>query len=61
MLAAGTPKPGAAAAYVAIDQFTGKLEDRSGGFVLIHRGTMTKAGEGRPPGYRCARQRHRGA
>ena len=45
MLAAGTPKPGAAAAYVAIDQFTGKLEDRSGGFVLVHRGTMTKAGE----------------
>ena len=44
MIAAGTPKPRAAASYVAIDQFTGKLEDRSGGFVLVHRGTMTKAG-----------------
>jgi Protein of unknown function (DUF3224) len=44
MIAAGAPKPGSAAAYVAIDQFTGKLDGRSGGFVLVHRGTMTKAG-----------------
>ena len=44
MIAAGAPKPGAAASYVAIDQFTGKIGERSGGFVLIHRGTMTKAG-----------------
>lgn len=44
MIAAGAPKPGTAAAYVAIDQFSGKLDGRSGGFVLVHRGTMTKAG-----------------
>jgi hypothetical protein len=44
MIAVGTPKPGAAAAYVAIDQFVGKLDGKSGGFVLVHRGTMTKAG-----------------
>lgn len=44
MLAAGVPKPGSAATYVAIDQFSGRLEGRSGGFVLAHRGTMTKAG-----------------
>lgn len=44
MIAAGAPKPGAAASYVAMDQFDGKIGDRSGGFVLVHRGTMTKAG-----------------
>jgi hypothetical protein len=45
MIAAGTPKPGGSASYVAIDQFSGKLEDRSGGFVLVHRGTMTGDGK----------------
>ena len=44
MLAAGTPGPGQPAAYVAIDQFTGTLDGRRGGFLLLHRGTMTKAG-----------------
>lgn len=44
MIAAGAPKPGSAASYVAIDQFSGKIGDRSGSFVLVHRGTMTKAG-----------------
>ena len=46
MLAAGTPAPGNAAAYVAIDQFNGRLGDRTGGFLLLHRGTMTKSGGG---------------
>lgn len=46
MLAAGTPKPGAAAAYVAVDQFEGTLDGRAGGFLLLHRGTMTKTGGG---------------
>ena len=46
MLAAGTPAPGQAAAYVAIEQVAGTLDGRSGGFVLVHRGTMTKAGGG---------------
>ncbi|MDE0880707.1 MAG: DUF3224 domain-containing protein [Sphingomonas bacterium] len=45
MLSAGTPKPGQAAAYVAIDQFTGAVDGHDGGFVLLHRGTMTKAGD----------------
>ena len=44
MLAAGTPKPGGAAAYVALDQFEGELDGHAGGFVLVHRGTMTRAG-----------------
>lgn len=44
MLAAGTPKPGAAAGYVAIDQFAGTIDGKAGGFLLLHRGTMTKAG-----------------
>ncbi|MBX9881347.1 MAG: DUF3224 domain-containing protein [Sphingomonas sp.] len=46
MLAAGAPKPGAAAAYVAIDQFQGSVDGKAGGFVLLHQGTMTKAGGG---------------
>jgi hypothetical protein len=44
MLAAGVPAPGHAAAYVAVDQFHGTLDGRAGGFVLLHRGTMTRAG-----------------
>lgn len=46
MLAAGVPAAGQAASYVAIDQVSGTLEGRRGGFVLVHRGTMTKAGGG---------------
>ena len=44
MLAAGVPAPGQAAAYVAVDQVRGTLDGREGGFVLLHRGTMTRAG-----------------
>lgn len=44
MLSAGAPQQGGPAYYVAIDQFRGKLEGRIGGFVLLHRGTMSKAG-----------------
>lgn len=44
MLSAGRPAPGAAAAYVAIDQVHGTVDGREGGFVLVHRGTITKAG-----------------
>lgn len=46
MLAAGTPKPGSAAGYVAIDQFTGAVDGKAGGFLLLHRGTMSKVGGG---------------
>lgn len=46
MLAAGVPGPGEAAAYVAVDQFAGTVDGRRGGFVLLHRGTMTRAGGG---------------
>lgn len=45
MLAAGTPRPGNAAAYVAIDQFEGSVDGKAGGFVLLHRGTMTRTGD----------------
>ena len=44
MISAGMPKPGFSAAYVALDQFRGSLDGRSGGFVLVHRGTLTKHG-----------------
>lgn len=46
MIAAGTPAPGQPATYVAIDQFRGTVDGRAGGFVLAHRGTMTRAGGG---------------
>lgn len=46
MLAAGTPAPGKPAGYVAVDQFVGSLDGRRGGFLLLHRGTMTRAGGG---------------
>lgn len=45
MISAGTPTPGAAACYVALDTFSGTLDGRSGSFVLVHRGIMTKSGE----------------
>lgn len=45
MLAAGEPKPGQPAGYVAIDQVAGTLEGRSGGFLLLHRGTIDPAGK----------------
>lgn len=44
MLAAGTPKPGSAAGYVAVDQFRGTVDGKAGGFLLLHRGTMTRSG-----------------
>lgn len=46
MLAAGTPKAGSAAGYVAIDQFEGTVDRHKGSFLLLHRGTMSKAGDG---------------
>ncbi len=45
MLAAGTPGPGKVAAYVAVDQFAGSVEGRRGGFLLLHQGTMSAAGQ----------------
>jgi len=44
MLAAGAPKPGEPAGYVAIDQVHGTLDGRTGGFLLLHRGTMSRTG-----------------
>jgi hypothetical protein len=44
MLSVGEPGPGKAAAYVAIDQFSGTLDGRAGSFALLHRGTMSRAG-----------------
>lgn len=44
MLTAGTPGPGKIAAYVAVDQFSGSVDGRTGGFLLLHRGTMSSAG-----------------
>ncbi|MEJ0084314.1 MAG: DUF3224 domain-containing protein [Pseudomonadota bacterium] len=45
MLSAGTATPGSAG-YVAIDQVTGTLEGRAGGFVLQHSGTMNRGAPG---------------
>ena len=44
LISAGVPKPGSSAAYVALDQFRGSLDGRGGGFVLVHRGTLTRQG-----------------
>ena len=41
MLSAGTVVKGSAG-YVAIERVTGKLQGRSGSFVLQHTGTMTR-------------------
>jgi len=41
MLSAGTSTKGSAG-YVAIDQVTGTLEGRTGGFVLQHSGSMKR-------------------
>jgi hypothetical protein len=41
MLSAGTSTRGSAG-YVAIEQVTGKLNDRSGSFVLQHNATMAR-------------------
>ena len=44
MLSAGTPGPGKVAVYVAVDQFMGSVDGRRGGFLLLHRGTMSSTG-----------------
>ena len=44
MISVGAPKPGTAASYVALDQVSGTLNGKRGGFVLVHRGTMAKNG-----------------
>jgi hypothetical protein len=41
MLSAGTPTQGSAG-YVAIDQVTGTLAGRAGGFILQHSGCMNR-------------------
>jgi hypothetical protein len=43
MYTAGDPKAGAAG-YVAIESVTGKLDNKSGGFVLQHFATMDSSG-----------------
>jgi hypothetical protein len=43
MYTAGDPKAGAAG-YVAIESVTGKLDNKSGGFVLQHFATMDASG-----------------
>lgn len=45
MLAAGTETTGSAA-YVAVEKVTGRLNGKTGTFILQHSGTMTR-GEGR--------------
>jgi hypothetical protein len=44
MLHSGTETAGSRA-YVAIERVTGSLGGKSGSFVLMHRGTMTKDGQ----------------
>ena len=44
MLVAGTPQPGHPAGYVAIDQFSGSVDSKAGSFLLLHRGSIDKAG-----------------
>jgi hypothetical protein len=40
----GVRTPGQSAAYVALERITGKLEARSGSFVVTHVGGMSKTG-----------------
>lgn len=42
MLAYGTGAKGSSGGYVALEQFTGTLDGRSGSFVLQHNSTMTR-------------------
>jgi hypothetical protein len=44
MLSVGVPAPGQAAAYVAVDQFHGTVDGRTGGFLLLHHATMSPDG-----------------
>ena len=44
MLSVGAPQAGSAAAYVAVDRFAGSVNGKAGGFILVHRGTVSKAG-----------------
>ena len=44
MLTARSDTP-TSAAYVAIERITGMLQGRSGSFVLVHRGVMTKGAQ----------------
>ncbi len=44
MLAARSDVP-TSAAYVAVERVTGTLQGRSGSFVLVHRGVMTKGAQ----------------
>jgi len=44
MLTAGSPEEGSAG-YVAIERFEGRLDGREGSFALMHRGTMSPAGQ----------------
>ncbi|HUK73922.1 MAG TPA: DUF3224 domain-containing protein [Candidatus Bathyarchaeia archaeon] len=40
MLTAGSGAAGSSGGYVALEQFTGTLDGRKGGFILEHSGTM---------------------
>jgi hypothetical protein len=42
MLAHGTGAAGSSSAYVALEKVTGKLQGRTGTFILQHTGTMSK-------------------
>jgi len=44
MLTAGSPEHGSAG-YVALERFVGRLDGREGAFTLMHRGTMSPAGQ----------------
>lgn len=44
MLTAGSPEQGSAG-YVALERFVGRLDGREGAFTLMHRGTMSPAGQ----------------
>ena len=42
MLSTGSGSKGSSGGYVALEQFTGTLDGRSGSFVMQHNGTMTR-------------------
>ncbi len=45
MLTAGSTGTPGSAAYAAVERFTGTLDGKKGSFALVHRGTMSAAGQ----------------
>lgn len=45
MLTAGSTSTQGSAAYAAVERFTGTVDGKKGSFAMVHRGTMSAAGQ----------------